>query len=190
MYEEIKIKLLKDIGIKRLEHSLRVLEISQELGNLYGADIEKVSLAALLHDCAKLEDKNNLLKRAYEFDIILDEIILNNQELIHGPLGAKIAKKKYDIDDREILEAIEYHTTGRINMSLIEKIIFIADYIEPKRNFIGIEEVRELAFLDLDESIILAMEQTIRFLLDGKKLISTHTIEARNHLKILKLKEG
>lgn len=190
MYEKIKSQLKEDVGTSRLQHSLRVLEVAQSLGGIYGADLEKVSLAALLHDCAKLEDKNNLLKRAYDFDIILDEIMLNNCELIHGPLGAKIAEEKYNIKDQEILNAIEFHTTGRENMSLVEKIVFIADYIEPKRNFLGVEEVRELAFKDLDSSIILSIEQNIKFLIDKGRLISINTIKARNYLKMIKLKEG
>lgn len=190
MYREIKEELIKDIGTKRLEHSLRVLEVAKELGKLYEVDLEKVKMAALLHDCAKLEDKNNLLKRAYEFDIILDDIMLNNRELVHAPLGAKIAEEKYNIKDKEILNAIEFHTTGRENMSLVEKIIFIADYIEPKRNFEGVQRVRELAYIDIDKSMILALDQTLNFLIDKGKLISSQTIKARNYLKIEKIKEG
>ena len=180
--DKIKELLLKDIGIKRFQHSLRVAEIAKELGEIYEGDLQKIHIAALLHDCGKITSKNNLLKKAYDFDIILDDIMLENTELIHGPLGAKIAEKQYSIKDREILNAIYYHTTGRENMNLTEKIIFISDYIEPGRAFLGVEEVRKFAYIDINKSVLLAMNQTIKFLIDKNKLISDETIKARNSL--------
>lgn len=182
--EKIREELIKDIGIKRFEHSMRVAEVAKELCNIYDGDIDKAYMAALLHDCGKFRDKNNLLKNANEFDIILDDIMMDNTELIHAPLGARIAECKYGIEDREILSSICYHTTGRENMSLLEKIIFISDYIEPGRSFSGVEEVRELAYIDINRSIILAMDNTIKFLIDRHKLISDRTIRARNSLMV------
>ena len=97
---------------------------------------------------------------------------------------SKIAEVKFKVTDKEILNAIKYHTTGRENMTLFDKIIFIADYIEPSRNFQGIEEVRKMAYEDLDKSIIMAMDKTINFLIDNQILIHTRTVEARNYLII------
>lgn len=183
MYKDIRIRLEETIGEKRCNHSLRVLQVARELGEIYGEDLERVSVAALLHDCAKIQDREELLKRARDFDIILSNDMLKNTELIHGPLGAKIAKEEYNIRDNEILNAIKYHTTGRENMTMLEKIIFIADYIEPYRNFPGLDKIRQLAYQDIDRSILLAMEQTIKFLIDTGKLIALDTVKSRNYLK-------
>ncbi|MBC8590809.1 bis(5'-nucleosyl)-tetraphosphatase (symmetrical) YqeK [Wansuia hejianensis] len=180
--------LLRDIGQKRLDHSLRVADIAKELGSIYGANLEKINIAALLHDCGKYLDKYNLLKIANEFGIILDEIMMKNLELIHAPLGSKIAKTKYGVTDVDVLNAIKYHTTGRENMSLLEKIIFISDYIEPGRSFPGVEEVRKLAYIDINKSVLTAMDNTLKFLIDTNKLISIETVKARNFMKIQEMK--
>ena len=178
-YSEV---LIQNIGIKRYEHTLRVVDIAVKLSEIYNADIEKVKTAALLHDCAKFQDERCLLKRIADFDIILDNVIQNNKELIHGPLGSKIAEIEYGILDKEILDAIYYHTIGRANMTLLDKIVYIADYIEPRRNFPGVEEIRDMAFVDLNESILMAMDNTILFLIKDNILIHPNTLEARNHL--------
>lgn len=178
--------LIKNIGIKRYEHSLRVADTAVELGKVYNANIEKTKTAALLHDCAKFQEERSLLKKISSFDIILDNIMQNNKELIHGPLGSKIAEIEYGILDKEILDAIYYHTIGRANMTLLDKIVYIADYIEPRRNFPGVEEIRTLAFKDLNGSVLMAMENTILFLIRNNKLIHPNTLEARNYLLLEK----
>ena len=186
----IEKELLKDIGEKRYSHSLRVMETALKLCQIYNEKEDRVRLAAILHDCGKMLDQAQLLQASKDFDIVLDEYMENNIELIHAPLGAKIAEKKYKIKDQEVLNAIKYHTTGRENMTLLDKIIFIADYIEPKRNFEGIDEIRQLAPIDIDRSIVLAMDKTIKFLIDNKNLIHTKTIVARNDLIIKLVKKG
>jgi predicted HD superfamily hydrolase involved in NAD metabolism len=158
------------------------METSVRLAKKYNCDIEKAKLAGLLHDCAKFPDKTYLLNLANDFDIILDDVLKYNYELIHGPLGAIIAEKEYNIKDREILDAIKFHTTGRENMTLLDKIIYISDYIEPGRDFPGVEKVRSLAFDDLDGSILLAIDNTIEYLIDQKSLIHLNTIKARNYM--------
>ncbi len=177
-------EIIKYIGENRYLHSLRVMEIALKLGEIHDVNKEKLEIASILHDCGKIQDKTQLLKTANNFGIILDTYMRDNKELIHGPLGAKIAEVKFKVTDKEILNAIKYHTTGRENMTLFDKIIFIADYIEPSRNFQGIEEVRKMAYEDLDKSIIMAMDKTINFLIDNQILIHTRTVEARNYLII------
>lgn len=177
-------KLIQTIGEERYEHSKRVMEIGIKLANKYNADADKIKIAAILHDCGKILDKTKMLKKANDFGIILDNCIENSYELVHGPLGAQISKIEYGIDDIEILDAIHYHTTGREDMSILDKIIYIADYIEPKRYFNGVEEVRKMAFVDLDKSLIMAMGNTINFLIQNNKLIHPNTIESRNYLLI------
>lgn len=184
MNNSIERQIIEDIGEKRYSHSLRVVETALKLGEIYNEDKENIKVAAKLHDCGKIRDKTQLLKMSNDFDIILDEYMKQNLELIHGYLGAKIAEKRYKVKNKEILNAIKYHTTGREDMTLLEKIIYIADYIEPGRNFDGVEEIRQMAFKDIDKSIIMAMDKTIKFLIDNKNLIHRRTIEARNYLII------
>lgn len=176
--------LLNDTGEHRFNHILRVIEEAKKLAYVYNVDIDKAYKAALFHDCAKFSDKKKLLKMAYDFDIILNDIMRSSPELIHAPLGSKLAQLKYNIEDTDILNAIKYHTTGRKDMSQLEKIVYLADYIEPYRKFIGVENVRQLAYEDLDKSLLLAMNQTIVFLVNNNRLISLDTIEARNQLLI------
>ena len=184
MDRKIMEALLNDTGQHRFNHTLRVIEESKKLAYAYNVDVDKAYKAALFHDCAKFLDKKNLLKMANDFDIILNDMIRSTPELIHAPLGAKLAQYKYNIEDPDILNAIKYHTTGRKNMTQLEKIVYLADYIEPYRKFIGVEEVRQLAYEDLDKSLLLAMDQTIVFLVNNNRLISPDTIEARNQLLI------
>lgn len=182
-------KLIVSIGEKRYQHSKRVMEIGVKLAYKYNVDIEKTRTAAILHDCGKIPDKTKMLKMVDDFGIILDNCMQYNHELIHGPLGSEISKVEYGIDDIEILDAIYYHTTGRENMSILDKIIYIADYIEPKRDFKEVEEVRNMAFINLDKSIILAMGNIINFLIQNNKLIHPNTVKSRNYLLIQLNKE-
>lgn len=178
----VKERLMKSIGQKRYEHSIGVMDTAIALATFYKVDVEKAKIAGLLHDCAKFKDSQYLLKRVNDFDIMLDEITVQNKELIHGPLGAKIAEFVYEIKDKEILDAIRYHTTGKENMSLLEKIIYIADYIEPNRNFPGVDWFRQYAYKNLDKCLRLSMDQTIKYLVEKGKLIHIDTIKARNYL--------
>lgn len=178
----IEEKLISSIGLKRFNHSIGVMDTSISLARLYNCDLDKARIAGLLHDCAKFSDSIYLLKMVKDFDIILDDIMLSNHELIHGPLGSKIAEKVYNIKDKEILDSIYYHTTGRENMTLLEKIIYIADYIEPGRNFPGVNEFRDLARKNLDKCVRLSMENTLKYLMDKGKLIHLDTIRARNYM--------
>lgn len=177
-------KLKADIGIKRFEHSLRVMETSIKLANRYNFSVEKAAIAGLLHDCGKLKGETNLLKVSSDFGIILDSMTKCNSELIHSILGAAIAEKEYGIKDQEILRAIRYHTTGRENMSLLEKIVYIADLIEPGRSFEGVDKLRRLVLEDLDKCLLYSLDNTLKFLIEKKKLIHIDSIKARNYLLI------
>ena len=186
MINKIKEDLMETISKDRYEHTLRVVKTCQELSKSYGADIEKVEVAALLHDSAKIDGSKDIVKVAKEFNLLDDEIYLYNKALIHGPLAAKLAKEKYNIEDEEILDAIKYHTTGRKAMGLVEKIVFMGDFIEPDRKFDGIDEIRRVSFIDLDRALLLALNSNLEFLLKEGKLISKDTIEARNYLMMRK----
>lgn len=182
--KKIEERLLKTIGEKRLNHSLRVMNEAKKLSKIYGEDEEKASMAGLLHDCARYSDKSYLLKKAEDFDIILNNIYTKNANLLHAPLGEKVAKEEYCIRDKDVLNAIKYHTTGRENMSKLEKIVYLADYIEPNRDFEGIEEIRNLCFKekDLDLALVKSIDNTIIYILNNKQIIHEDTIKARNFL--------
>lgn len=179
---QIREKLIKNIGHYRYEHSIRVMEEAEKLAKRYGYNENKASIAGLLHDCGRLLDKFEILKKAYDFDIIQKDNRVNNFPLIHAPLGAEIARREFNILDEDILNAIRYHTTGRPNMSLIDKIVYIADYIEPERNFNGLDEVRKLAYDDLDKAILKAMDNTIKYLINKGAYIHPDTINSRNFI--------
>lgn len=189
MIEEIKRDLLNNISKDRYDHILRVVDICKKLARTYGADLKKTEIASLLHDSAKFSSKEKVFDTAKRLGVLDDEIYFYNREIIHASLGAKLAMDKYNITDKDILNSIKYHTTGRKDMSLLEKIIFMGDYIEPSRKFKGIEEIRDLAFKDLDKSMLLALNTNLKFLLEKEKLISKDTIEARNYLMIQNLNE-
>lgn len=182
MNKEHMEKIIEDIGSRRFEHSLRVRDTALKLAEINGVDPHKAEIAALYHDCAKIEDEEALLAKAREFDLSLDKYMLESHELIHAHLGAKISEEIYGIKNQDILNAIKYHTTGRDQMSMLEKIIYMADYIEPKRNFPGVEEVRYMAFKDIDKALLLALDKTIISLIEIGKLVHTETLIARNEL--------
>ena len=182
--DKIKECLLKTIGEKRLGHSIRVMNEARKLAKTYSIDEESAAISGLLHDCGRYGSKDELLKKAKEFDIILNDIYTENVNLLHAPLGARVAKEIYDISDNDILNAIRYHTTGRENMSMLEKIVYMADYIEPKRDFNGIEEIRSICYeeKDIDKALKMSIDNTIMYIIKNEEIIHGDTIKARNYL--------
>ena len=177
-------KLQSALSIKRYIHTMGVVSIAMELAQKYGLDKDKIKVAALLHDCVK--DYPDDIKRRFckEFHVPVDEIMLKNIDLTHAFLGAEVAKREYDVEDKEILNAIRFHTTGRKEMSSIEKIVFVADYIEPGRKpFRGLEEARQLAFCDIDETMKFILEETIECVKEEKKLLHPLSVEAFDYYK-------
>ncbi|WP_058485331.1 bis(5'-nucleosyl)-tetraphosphatase (symmetrical) YqeK [Defluviitalea phaphyphila] len=182
-YKDIKQKLQSALSPKRFIHTLGVVETGIKLANVYNVDERKAKLSALLHDCAKNIPKEKKLRLCKEYHIFLDDIMLKDIELSHSFLGAEIAKREYGIKDEDILNAIRYHTTGRKNMSKLEKIIYLADYIEPNRiPFEGLEKIRKLAFENLDEAMIFALKNTLDYVKKRNKIIHPLTIEALKSL--------
>lgn len=184
MIKDIEQRLKDTIGEKRADHSIRVMEEAKKLAKIYDVDIESATMAGLLHDCGRFMDKSSLLKKADEFGIILDRIYTENVNLIHARLGVEIAKKEYGVEDCNILNAIRYHTTGREAMSILEKVVYMADYIEPFRSFKGIDEIRDLCYVekDINRALVRAIDNTIMYILNSRSLIHEDTIKARNFL--------
>ncbi|OIJ16666.1 phosphohydrolase [Anaerobacillus alkalilacustris] len=166
---------------KRYVHTLGVLETAVNLAQKYGVDQKKVELAAVFHDYAKFRPIDEM-KQIVVNENMDDALLLYGEELLHGPVGAYLVKQEFGIKDEDILDAIRYHTTGRPNMTLLEKIIYIADYIEPNRSFKGVEEVRELAQQDIDAALITSISNTINFLMKKKQPVFPATLAAYNYL--------
>lgn len=171
----------KQLTKHRYEHTLGVMETALQLAETYGADKKKAELAAIFHDYAKFRDKEEM-KSIIKEQNLGDEWLKFNSELWHAPVGAYLAEKEAGITDQEILEAIRYHTSGRPDMTVLEKVIYLADYIEPGRHFPGVEEVRELAKRDLDQALIQAIKNTIQFLLKRNQRVFPLTLFTYNNL--------
>ena len=181
--EKEMIGYLKDnLKKERFQHSINVRDTSIKLAEVFNADKNKAKISGLLHDCGKYLKNTELIKLAEKNNITLDIVEKTNPQLLHGLAGSIIARDDMGIEDSEILNAIAFHTTGKEKMSLLEKIVFIADYIEPSRQFDGIDKIRNLAFKDLDNALILSFNGTIQFILETDKLIHKNTILARNYL--------
>jgi predicted HD superfamily hydrolase involved in NAD metabolism len=165
----------------RYQHTLGVMETAIELAKKYGADPKKAELAAIFHDYAKFRPKQEMKQIIVEQE--MNPLLLDyNSELWHAPVGAWLVETEVGITDGEILDAIRYHTSGRPNMSTLEKVIYLADYIEPGRHFPGVEEVRELAKKSLTEALIASVKNTIIFLLKKNQPVFPDTIHTYNHL--------
>lgn len=161
----IQKKLEKRLKPERYEHTLGVMYTAASLAMCYKADISKAMLAGLLHDCGKYCSGKEQFRLCGELNIALTESEKKMPALIHAKLGAYLAEHEYNIKDSDILGAVTYHTTGKPDMSLLEKIIYIADYIEPNRQEIPLlGEVRHAAFSNLDRAVALSAGSTISYL--------------------------
>ena len=161
-------------------HVLSVRELALDLAKRYGADLRKVNLAVLLHDCAKWMRTSEQYEAAANREIQLDEIERRNPSLLHALIGAEFAVSHFDVDSPEILSAIRVHTTGSGKMTLIDKILYVADFAEPKRNHAEAHSVREFAYQDLDKAVFETSRYKIEYLLAKGVLIHPHTIDAYN----------
>lgn len=180
--DEIREKLQGTLSPKRFNHSLGVMETSVKLASIFGVDVKKAELAGLLHDCAREIKNEEILKLCKEHNIEVDEVCEHEPKLLHGPVGAVVARKEYGIEDEEILGAIYCHTTGRKNMNALDKIVFLADYVEPGRDFSGVEKVREVVFEDLDKGMVVSLISIIKHLAKKKQLIQKDTIDTWNFI--------
>ena len=182
MVSRMKDKLKKTLSEKRYKHSLGVCDEAVKLAELYGTDEEKAYSAGLLHDCAKGYYTDKQIELCGKYGITLDKITLSCKAVIHAPLGAAVAKDEYGINDEEILEAIRCHTVAKENMSLLDKIIYIADMIEPMRDFHGVDKLRKAAYEDIDKAFIMGLKQSIVFNAEKNKIIHPDTISAWNYM--------
>ena len=179
-------KVQKDLKHKRFIHSVGVAGTAASLAMKYGADVFKAQVAGILHDCAKCYDDDELVSLCKKNDIEVTSFEEEHGFLLHAKYGAFMAKEKYEIEDADILSAIRWHTTGHENMTLLEKIIYIADYIEPSRNKAhNLDHIRVLAFnsSNIDEVLLPIMKGTIEYLRKDKSSLDTTTLAAYKFYK-------
>ena len=179
--EKIKGDLQQSLTGHRYTHVLGVAAAARQLAVRYGSDADKAEMAGLLHDAAKqkrLEEMQALALRA--FGDSLDPVIMQTGSLLHGYAAVTVAKEQYGIDDADVLAAIAHHTTGAPHMSQLEKIIFVADYIEAGRDFDGVDHLLALAKEDLDKTVLAGYDSTITHLLEQDKTIFVGTVVNRN----------
>lgn len=185
--EEIIDILKKSLKRGRFEHSLGVAYTAANLAMCYGFDVNKAYRAGLLHDCTKYMDADEALSYCKKKGIIISDVEKDNPTaLLHSKTGAVMARDKYKEDDEEILSAIRYHTTGKPAMTNLEKIIFIADYIEPGRKELPqMADIRKMAYTDLDKCLVMMYESIISYINKGPKsgAIDTTTIDAYEYYK-------
>ena len=184
---EIRKKLKKTLDKERYEHTKGVMYTAGCLAMANRYPIEKAMLAGLLHDCAKCVPADEKIKLCEKNHIEISDAEYKNPGLLHAKLGAFFAQKKYGIENEEILRSIESHTTGRPNMSLLDKIIYIADYIEPGRDVApNLPEVRALAFVDIDACLYRILEDTLAYLAEKGATLDPATEETFLYYKNLK----
>lgn len=177
----------KNFSEKRKIHTEGVRKTAIRLAEKYGADPKKAEVAALFHDMYRGVPVNAL--NYYVKHLGLDRRYMDNCNLAHGKIAAIIMKRDYGIEDSDILNAVSFHTTGRAGMSLLEKIIYIADAIEPSRRYPGVDELREAAEKDLDLACLLSLEHTIEYVKSQGSFLDEDTLRARDDLRGLREKE-
>lgn len=179
--KEIKSYLKENLKEKRYEHVLGVVETAKKLAKLNGVSEEKAEIAALAHDVAKNLSKDRMKEIIVDNNIELSDIEENNPNLWHSIIAPIEARERLGIEDEEILDAIRWHTTGKVKMSVLTKIIYIADMIEPGRDFNGVDTLRKTTFEDLDKGVYEGLNGSIKVLLEKNLLIDENTIKARNY---------
>ena len=166
---------------ERYRHSLGVEKEAERLARRWGEDPEKAAIAGILHDCCKempLPEALQIMRRS----AIMTEIDFREQpQLIHGFAAAEILGR-YGVRDKDIENAVRYHTTGRANMTLLEKILYLADYIEPSRDFPGVEDLRQAVHADLDGGLLRALNDSIQDMRQWGNPVHHNTLDARDYL--------
>lgn len=166
--KQIRKSIKKTQDGKRYEHTLGVAYTAIALAMKYGVSLKDAELAGLLHDCAKCLSNEEKISICEKNGIEMTEVEKRNPFLLHAKAGRFLAETEYKVKDADILNAILYHTTGRPGMSLLEKIVFVADYIEPGRNQApNLTEIRKLAFEDIDRALIWILKDTLEYLEAG-----------------------
>ncbi len=178
-------ELISGLSSERILHTQGVVETVNKLAMVYEFSLDKAVVAAYLHDYTREMPAEDLLMYAKQFSIPITRVDSYLPLLLHGQVAAVLLRKQ-GLTDEEILDAISWHTTGKENMAILTKIIYLADYIEPNRSFKGVREAREIAFAgDLNKAILFAIEQSMQYLISQGMLIHERTVRARNELLMI-----
>lgn len=167
---------------KRFKHSLGVMNMAERLARKYNVDVKEAKIAGLLHDCAKNMSNQELIEYCKNNGIEIDDIKMQSPGILHADVGADIAKKKFNVSD-EVKESILYHTLANKTMTDLDKIIYISDLIEEGRDLEGLDKIREMAFIDLDKALVMALEYCMENVKQVGKNIHKQSIDALNAAK-------
>ncbi|MGN0777443.1 MAG: bis(5'-nucleosyl)-tetraphosphatase (symmetrical) YqeK [Candidatus Ventricola sp.] len=175
--EKMEYKLKKELDHQRFEHTLGVEQTAREMARVFGEDEEKAALAGLLHDCAKCMPLSQMVKAAKHADV--DPVMKESKALMHAVAGRCVAQTVYGVQDEDVLGAIRWHTTGHANMTRLEKIIYLADVIEPNRKpYPGLEELRAQCMQDLDGAMHTALRMSLEHVKEQGKALHKDTLAA------------
>lgn len=180
--EELSPVALSYLKAKRIPHVLGTEQTAKALAEKYGADVHKARFAALLHDSTKRLSMEEQLAMCEHYHIELDELEQKALKLLHAKTGAALARDVYGADD-EIYNAILWHTTGKADMTLLEKVIYLADYIEPSRDFDGVEDLRKVVWKDLDKGLAMGLAMTVEEMEQMGNPVHHNTLEALEYLR-------
>lgn len=187
-YEEMQAKLKSRLKPGRYVHSLGVAETAVFLAERFQADVEKARIAGLLHDCARQYPNEQLIAEAVRRGIRIGQVERAMPLLLHAYIGASLIREEYGVDDEEIARAVYRHTVGGSNMTVLDKIIYFADMIEPGRAYPEVEELRRLSReAELDEMVLEGLTQSIIFVAAKGHLLHPDTIVARNDILLKKI---
>ena len=181
--DKIKDHIEKNFSQKRCVHTYGVCETAEYLAEKYGASVQKARVAALLHDLYR--DMPISVLDYHVKHLGLDEKYMDNENLSHGKIAAVAITRDFGITDDDIINAVSYHTTGRAGMSLLEKIIYIADAIEPSRQYPGVQELRDMAQKDLDRACLLSIKRTIDYVTSQGNYLDGDTLQAKRYFEEL-----
>ncbi len=182
--QKLRKSLEKELKPDRFDHTLGVAYTAANMAFIHGADVEKALIAGFLHDCAKCMSHEEQIKICEKNKIDISEVERRNHSLLHAKVGMYLARTKYDVYDTDILNAIRWHTTGREDMSLLEKIIYIADFIEPNRKPLeDMETIRKEAYTDIDKCLAHILHNSVIYLKTIGKEIDDATMIAYEYYK-------
>lgn len=180
--ELLKIRLRQEVDEERYLHSLGVAEVAKNLAIKYGENPDRAEIAGILHDYTKQWTKERLAGYIKDNAELTKDLFLYGVRLWHGPVASIKIQEEFKIVDQGIIDSIRYHTSGRERMSLLEKIICLADYIEPMRRFEGVDYLRLLAYEDINQALLNALDGTIIQLIRDGRIVYPLTLKARNYL--------
>ncbi len=182
--QSLRKELEKSLKPDRFDHTLGVAYTSASMAFVYGADVQKALIAGMLHDCAKCMSHDEQIKICEKNKIDITEVERKNHSLLHAKVGMYLARTKYEIEDSDVLNAIRWHTTGREDMSLLEKIVYIADFIEPNRKQLeDMDIIRKEAFTDIDKCLAHILHNSVIYLKTIGKECDDATMKAYEYYK-------